>query len=44
MFDALVSALWVHAEHEEEIMYTWAERTLPERVIEALVRRLVRHG
>ncbi|HEY4117812.1 MAG TPA: hemerythrin domain-containing protein [Byssovorax sp.] len=38
--DALVARVWRHAEREDELMYAWAERSLPERVRDALLRRL----
>jgi hypothetical protein len=40
MFDPLVARLWRHTESEDGIMYAWAERSLPERVIDAIRRRL----
>jgi hypothetical protein len=41
MFDALVARLRKHAVREEALMYDWAERALPERVVGA-VRRMLR--
>jgi hemerythrin HHE cation binding domain-containing protein len=40
MFDALIARIWRHAEREDELMYTWAERTLPERAVDVVTRRL----
>jgi hypothetical protein len=40
MFDALTARIWAHAQREDDLMYSWAQRTLPERVVNALVRRL----
>lgn len=39
MFDDLVARLLDHAGREDEILYGWADRKLPERVLEALLRR-----
>jgi hypothetical protein len=40
MFDDLLGRVWDHAARDDELMYAWAERTLPERIADTLLRRL----